>query len=364
MQKKQNIYIYERFYIESIERDMDMEIRKIQRTGGSTYIVSLPKQWANRVGVTNGMNVGITIRPDGTLLITPDTLSISSIQRQLDVTGKMGDLLIREIIASYIAGFNIIELRSDRITAEQKATIRQITHKLIGPEIIEETADRMIIQDLLNPNELSMHQSVRRMFLIAVSMHEDALQALASNDSDLAQDVAQRDDEVDRLYLLIEKQFRTMLRSGQIIDSQKDLTPDMSLDINLAARPIERIADHARKIALITPHLEETPPSAVILMFREAGRRVSDLIGNAAESLFSSNIELANKAIEKKDEVNKALRAIDNELTAMDSKDALHLRIVSDSIDRIGDYGANIAEIAINSTISKSVEEKDISTGD
>jgi phosphate uptake regulator len=334
---------------------MNMEIRKIQRTGGSTFIVSLPKQWADRVGVTNGMNVGITIRPDGTLLITPNTSSPSPTQNKLDVTGKSGDVLIREIIASYIAGFNIIEIRSNRITAEQKQTIREITHKLIGPEIIEETADRMILQDLLNPAELSLFQSVRRMFLIANSMQNDALQALTSNDIDLAMDVAQRDDEVDRLYLLIEKQLRIIVRSGMVKDAQKDMTLDMSLDLSLASLPIERIADHARKIAQISIELEKSPPSNITQMFDTAGQRANKLVENAVESLFSSNIDLANNAINMKDGVNQSLRAIDHELSALGTRDALHLRIISDSIDRIGDYGANIAEIAINSTISKSV---------
>lgn len=352
---KQKIYIYEYFYIVTIEQDMNMEIRKIQRTGGSTFIVSLPKKWADRVGVTNGMNVGITIRPDGTLLITPNTSSPSPAQNKLDVTGKSGEVLIREIIASYIAGFNIIEIRSNRITAEQKQTIREITHKLIGPEIIEETADRMILQDLLNPAELSLFQSVRRMFLIANSMQNDALQALISNDIDLAMDVAQRDDEVDRLYLLIEKQLRIIVRSGMVKDSQKDMTLDMSLDLSLASLPIERIADHTRKIALIITELEMSPPSNITQMFDTVGQRVNKLVENAVESLFSSNIDLANNAINMKDGVNHSLRAIDHELSTLGTRDALHLRIISDSIDRIGDYGANIAEIAINSTISKSV---------
>ncbi len=332
-----------------------MEIRKIQRTGGSTYIVSLPKQWADHVGLTSGMNVGITTRPDGSLLISPDISSPSPTKKQLDVTDRTGDVLVREIIASYIAGFNVIELVSKRITAEQKQTIRQITHKLIGPEIVEETADRMVIQDLLNPVELSLRQSVRRMYLIASSMQTDAIHALASSDSDLAMDVSSRDDEVDRLYLLIEKQLRIMLRSGQVIDSQKDMTPDMSLDLSLAARPIEKIADHARKIALITISLEKQLPEDVVRMFKGAGQSASELVKNSVESLFSSDIDKANNSIKMKIEMNKALRAIDKKLVTMDSRDALHLRIVSDSIDRIGEYGANIAEIAINSTISKSV---------
>ncbi|MCK4938566.1 MAG: AbrB/MazE/SpoVT family DNA-binding domain-containing protein [Methanosarcinales archaeon] len=330
-----------------------MDIRKIQRTGGSTYIVSLPKRWADRVGVTNGTNVGITIRPDGTLIITPDISSPSPTKKQLDVTGKNGEPLVREIIASYIAGFNMIELISQRISTEQKQTIRQITHKLIGPEIIEDTADHMTMQDLLNPNELSLRQSVKRMYLIAASMQNDAMQAISSYDIDLAMDVAQRDDEVDRLNLLIEKQLRSMLRSGQVIDSQKDITLDMSLDFSLAARPIERIADHAQKISLATTKLNRALPEDINLMFQGAGKKASELFENAADSLFTSDIERANMAIRMKKDVEEALHAINMKLTTMDARDALHLRIVSDSIDRIGDYGANIAEIAINSTISK-----------
>jgi len=58
-------------------------------------------------------------------------------------------------------------------------------------------------------------------------------------------------------------------------------------------------------------------------------------------------------SIGMKKDVEEALHATNRKLTTMDAKDALHLRFVPDSIDQIGDYGVNIAEIAINSTISK-----------
>ncbi len=105
------------------------------------------------------------------------------------------------------------------------------------------------------------------------------------------------------LSLHIEKQLRIMLLSVQVINLQKDMTSGMSPDLSLAARHIEKIADHARKIAFIIISLNKQIPANVARMLR----------------------------------------------------DALHLRIVYDIIDRMGEYGANIAEIAINSTISKSV---------
>ena len=202
------------------------------------------------MGLTSSMNVGITTRPCGNLLISPDILSPPPTKKQPDVVDRTGDALVREIIAPYIAGFNVIELVSKQITSEQKQTIRQITHELIGPEIVEETDDSMIVQDMQNPVELSLHKSVQRMYLIASSIQTDAIHALSSSDSDLAIDVSNRDDEVDRLYLPIEKQLRIMLRSGQVIDSKKDMTPDISLDMTLAAQPIEKIAYYAKKLRL------------------------------------------------------------------------------------------------------------------
>jgi phosphate uptake regulator len=57
------------------------------------------------------------------------------------------------------------------------------------------------------------------MFLIAGSMQKDAERALKTLDYDLALDVIQRDDEADRLYLLISKQFRSILCGGRMPDS-------------------------------------------------------------------------------------------------------------------------------------------------
>ena len=48
-----------------------METRKVQITGKSTYIISLPKTWVKKVNITNGNSVAMVPRTDGTLLINP-----------------------------------------------------------------------------------------------------------------------------------------------------------------------------------------------------------------------------------------------------------------------------------------------------
>ena len=49
-----------------------MEIRKVQISGGSSFIVSLPKKWIKSTNIKKNDPVGLVVQPDGTLLITPN----------------------------------------------------------------------------------------------------------------------------------------------------------------------------------------------------------------------------------------------------------------------------------------------------
>ena len=51
------------------------ENRKIQKTGGSSYIISLPIDWIKSHNIDKnykGYSLGIIPQPDGNLLITPN----------------------------------------------------------------------------------------------------------------------------------------------------------------------------------------------------------------------------------------------------------------------------------------------------
>ena len=48
-----------------------MEIRRVQVTGGSSYIITLPKGWVKKSNIQKNDSIGLISQPDGTLLITP-----------------------------------------------------------------------------------------------------------------------------------------------------------------------------------------------------------------------------------------------------------------------------------------------------
>jgi phosphate uptake regulator len=46
-----------------------MESRKLQLTGGSTIMVSLPKKWVDKAGLERGAEVVLVPQSNGTLLV-------------------------------------------------------------------------------------------------------------------------------------------------------------------------------------------------------------------------------------------------------------------------------------------------------
>ncbi|MFB6198110.1 MAG: AbrB/MazE/SpoVT family DNA-binding domain-containing protein, partial [Halobacteriaceae archaeon] len=190
-----------------------MEERKVQMTGGSTFTVSIPKDWARENDIDAGDKI-IFHRDGAELLLTPPSDENVS-EGTLDISNLDGERLTRAVMTMYVSGFDVLSLEAERITADQRRRIREATQGLVGLEVLEETSNRVVIQDLLDSSELSVHSAVRRMRLIALSMLEDAVTALKQNDDDISQDVQGRDDDVDRLWYVVSRIFRASLRSPE-----------------------------------------------------------------------------------------------------------------------------------------------------
>jgi phosphate uptake regulator len=149
-----------------------METRKVQVTGGSTYTVSLPKEWARDNGVEAGSTVAF--HPDGDALVLTRRTEEEHTEGELDVSDLESDDLVRAVMTMYVSGFDVIALEADRITTDQRRAIRDATSNIVGLEVLEETSGRVVLQDLLDSSELSIHNAITRMRLIATSMLEDA----------------------------------------------------------------------------------------------------------------------------------------------------------------------------------------------
>jgi len=324
-----------------------METRKVQLTGGSTYTVSLPKSWATENDVSAGSEVEFHSEEDS-LLLTPKTESERT-EGTLDITDLEGDRLTRAVMTMYVSGFDRISLEGTKITSDQRRAIRSATQSLVGVEVLEETSDRVVLQDLLDSSELSITNAVTRMRLIAESMLEDAVTALVENDEDLALDVIERDDDVDRLWFVVSRIFRATLRSPRAA-RELGLPREDCFDYHSSARQLERIADHAAKIGQLTRKLDDVSEE-VAAEIESLHDDAAEIVDRAMDALLaddsSTSTELAHEARESILDLDERTRHVDELLRELDPHEAQLLGLIVDSLSRSADYGGNIAETAL-----------------
>ena len=325
-----------------------METRKVQVTGGSTYTVSLPKGWATENDVSSGTEVEF-YSEDDMLLLTPQSedghtmggLDISELQDE--------DELTRAVMTMYVSGFDVINLETDRMTAEQRRTIRDATQGLVGLEVIEEMPDKMVLQDLLDSSELSIENAVTRMRLVSLTMLEDAVEALITDDDQLAHDVIERDDDVDRLWYMTSRVFRTVLRNPTAAN-EIGFARETCFDYQSSARQLERIADHATKIAELALEVGAIPDDAAEPL-RELHREAAKIPETAMDALLAADsedaVDLASDARSHVDVIDGIVREVDQQIHEYDPQVAQVLGLVIDSLSRTADYGTNIAESAL-----------------
>lgn len=329
-----------------------METRKVQITGGNTYIISLPKKWVHEMGIKGGDSLKIRPQRNGTLVVGPDRTEKKVIhEKTFTVENDKSDHLLRKLIGAYISGYSVITLNSrERFDPKLRKTVREFSRIVIGPEIIEESMKNVTIQDFIDPSELSIAKGIRRMYLITKSMHQDALTALEENDVDLALDVKSRDAEVDRLYYLISKQFSTLLRNPGSETSPASLMENHYHF--LLARLIERIADHACKMAVNISQIEELDDPDLVKQLSHLSSLSLGIIDAGMTALEKKDVNMANNGIEAIDEVTSKCDDLFTNLKAMKSELAVSLAYIIESILRTGFYGVNVCETSINYLIS------------
>ena len=193
----------------------NIETRKVQKTGGSSYIISLPKVWIDKHGVKKNDTLGILSQPDGNLLITPQIDSEKATKTKEIIVEDYEDenFLFRILIGTYIMGFSKILIKSStKFEPSIRDCINKFTQIAIGPEVVEESNNFIVIKDLLNPTEMPFEKTIKRMYILVHDMHEDAIKAFENGDKKLAEEVIKRDNDVDRLHWLIGRQSHIVMR--------------------------------------------------------------------------------------------------------------------------------------------------------
>jgi len=341
----------------------ETEMRKLQVTGGSTYVLSLPKEWVTQNRLKKGSSLLIREEENGALSILPPEMGKPERPEEAFIEASPKDnpnALTRKAVAAYLVGYNIIHMKAksqQQLSSRQRNALKNFARRLlVGTEIVTDTSTELTLQVLLSYPELSVPSALRRMCIITSSMHKDAITALKEFDSRLAEDVIATDSEVDRFHLYIIRQLKMAVQNPRIIKEIGLTNPRDCLGYRLITKTVERTADHAANIARnVLPLKKRLDENALEKIERMSELAISSF-ETAIESLFTREFDIAENIIEK----TKKITSLEEEavlfLREIGIQEITNVRLIIESVTRAVEYASDIAEIVLNLTVESIVD--------
>lgn len=330
---------------------MAMEIRRVQVTGGASFVVTLPKGWAEEQKIKKNDALGLIIQTDGTLLVTKKITDDPPQRIKIIDSSTVTDpaFLFRMLIGAYITGFTVIRITAkERIPPFVRTIVRDFTQMTIGQEVVEETATVIAIKDLLNPAEMPFDNTIKRMFVIVNAMHEDAITALENRNRVLAQDVINRDMDADRLNWLIARQTNMILQNASL-SRKMGISPNVAVHYFMLSRIVERVGDHAVRIAEhAMPIMEADVDKKILAAIRKSSSMSLAIFDRSLISFFNADMKEAHRNIESINALEKICGDINNMVLKLETPVAINLGYIAESIRRSGEYAGDISETVIN----------------
>ena len=334
------------------------ETRKLQFTGGSTYIISLPKRWVDQNQLKKGSVIRLREEEGGLLSIIPTDAAIQKRTEEASIRVEANDppdAVIRKTVTTYLVGYNMIHIKGERqkqLSTRQRHKIKTFSRNmLVGTEIVTDTPEELTLQVLLSYPELSVQSALRRMSIITASMQRDVINALKDLDSQHANEVLTTDNEVDRFNLYIVRQLKTAIQNPRIIKEIGLKNARDCLGYRLVTKAVERTADHAARIADNVSLMKNKLEPETIEKLEEMSKIAVSMFENAIEALFSQDYALAESIVERTKEVIAMEKEAVVSSQKIDIEDAPYVRLIIESIRRTAEYASDIAEIVLNLTV-------------
>ncbi len=336
-------------------KSIKMDLRKIQVTGGSSYMVTLPKDWADSIGLKKNDTVGLQPQADGSMIIYPggETAASKGSVKRIDTEGITDrDLLYRMLVGAYIAGHGTIAISSDSGISSTVANVASsFTQTAIGLEIMDESDDTIVIKDLMDQGEMRPARSVERMKVLVRNMLEDIIEGMETRKVDLLVGMSDRDREVDRLDWLI---------SRQVNIHQRDITISRRMGMDLCeitrcssiSRALERIGDHAVLLAGNFETLMDDD-TGIDRSITELARNVVALMVDSVGTWSSKDMFAANTCIVRGEELAASAAELAESADGIPGKRGIAAELIAGSVKRIAEYSMDICEIAINSAMDR-----------
>jgi len=227
-----------------------METRKIIKFGNSSYVVSIPKAWADENKLKKGDFIFLEKNGNGELVLIPKEKVDDEKGQEATINVEDKDIktIEQEIRATYLNSYNTINIVGD--LSKKTNLIKKMLDSFIALEIVEQTASKMVIKDFLNLKEADVGNIINRMDVIVRSMFEDVKELLNKGNKKIFDSIFEKDLDINKMHFLIRRVIKRGLTDKKLakIINLKD---NEVLDVWWLGFNIEHVGDDLKKIARI-----------------------------------------------------------------------------------------------------------------
>lgn len=360
-----------------------MESRKVQRVGTSSLAVSLPAKWVKEVGLKKGQIVFLKEDESNILKIMTSGQVKKKPVSTIEVNGdfcKEPEMLGRVLMEIYCLGYDSVKIVSQRrLSSEQVNKIRKITRQLMGMGIMEETPNSILIQCSIDITKFPINTLIRRLYIISSTMHREVIDSLMGFDVELANEAMRRKKEADTMFWVIVRLLNTCQRDKGVAIQMDIDTHSLIIWYRLITQYLRLIADWAQKTAekiVVLNKSKEIIGEQLIHEIIEINEHSYKLCHEAINSFFSSDIQLANQAIETYLEIQQMEEKLQEKICSsaylhgknfsvskyfkgkgsLESCAVAQISFIIWGARRIAELGSEIAETALQKVLRKSTK--------
>lgn len=321
-----------------------MEVRKLQLIGGSSYMVSLPKNWVKVNELKQGDDIYLQVE-DSVITLYPksfrDFARITSVE--IKELPRLDEKFFRRYIyALYLQGIDEIVFTDEKINARTVSRIGEIVKDLIGMEIIDATEGKVVLK-CLTSTDFDVYGVVRRMGQIIQSMIATIIEGIEKTDRGALRDIENLEKDSDRLYLLAVRQEHRLVREFSSPSRWNELR--LILGIRTVAKLIEEIADSLYNFSTYAVEMSPEELARVKSYFN----KLASIFENLSKAYFNSDVMKSEETIEELEELEGKL------LSNMEG--SVYYRLAVETILSACRHMKSIGEIAFNKSVRESLKE-------
>lgn len=194
-----------------------------------------------------------------------------------------------------------------------------------------------------------LNQEMMHMGTMIEEAIQKAIEALVKQDVEIAKQILNGDEEVDREQKRIENIcFNLLMQQQPVAKDLRVISAAMKMVTDM-----ERIGDHAADIAEVTMMMANHPYIEKLELINQMASETTMMLIQSIEAYVEKDMEKAQAVIKHDDVVDELFDKVKQKLIQMihknpeDGEQATDLLLVAKYFERIGDHATNIAEWVI-----------------